>query len=189
MGPTVPLYQPTRNHLVPVWGEASTSRNLPNTHVEEPPTAPIIPTSLSSKSKQALYKVPGVSGSSEYTTSSQPVTYTTGTGSQNRRPSSDLSSDNSLTTRPTRAKRLLAPIYGPARLPLAVSGTGGTAPVSLPTQTPGAGRTNHVNLPPMQQPQNPDGIPPLGAVNELPAPTNTASTRGRGTGNRGKKLR
>ena len=175
-------------------------QNLPSTHVEEPPTAPVIPASLSSKSKQALSSVSGVSGSSKYTTPSQTATHTTGTRSRNRGPpsvtssdeevSSDLSSDNnSLSTPPAQAGRFLTPIYGPIGLPPAAPGTGRTAPLSLPTQTPGTGRMNAVNLPSTQQSQNPDGMPLPGATNEPPTPTTTTSTRGRGTGNRGKKRR
>jgi hypothetical protein len=190
--------------LSPGTGWGFNFQNLPSTHVEEPPTAPVIPTSLLSKSKQALSSVSGVSGSSKYTTPSQTATPTTGTGGRNRGPpsvtssdeevSSDLSSDtdNSLSTPPAQAKRFLTPIYGPIELPPAVPGTGRTAPVSLPTQTPGTGRTNPVNLPPTQQSQqsqNPEGMPPSGAMNEPPAPVTTTSTRGRGTGGRGKKRR
>jgi len=177
-------------------------QNLPSTHVEEPPTAPVIPTSLLSKAKQALSNVSGAPGSPKHTTLSQTASHTTGTGSRNRKPpsvtssdeevSSDLSSDNSLSTPPAQPRRFLTPIYGPVGLPPAGPGTGRTAPVSLPTQTPGTGRTNPVTLPPTQQPQqprNPDGLPPPGAMNEPPAPTTTTSTRGRGTGNRGKKRR
>ena len=148
--------------------------------------------SLWSKSKQALSNVSGVSGSSKYTPS-QTATHTTGTGSRNRGPpsvtSSDLSPDNRLSTLPAQARRILAPIYDPIGLPPAGPRTGRTAPVSLPTQTPGTGRTNAVNLPSTQQSQNPDGMPPAGAINKPPTPTTTTSTRGRGTGNRGKKRR
>ena len=188
--------------LSPSAGWGFSFQNLPSTHVEEPPTAPVIPASLSSKSKQALSNVSGVSGSSKYSTPSQIPTHMTGTGNRNRRPpsatssddevSSDLSSDNSLTTPPAQPRRLLTPIYGPVGLPPAVPGTGRTAPVSLPTQTPGTGRTNPVNLPSTQLSQqslDPDVMPPPGAVGEPPAPTTTTSMRGRGTGNRSKKRR
>jgi len=153
-------------------------QNFPSTHVEEPLTAPVIPTSLLSKSKQALSNVSGAPGSPKHTALSQT--------------SSDLSSDNSLSTPPAQPRRFLTPIYGPVGLPPVGPGTGRIAPVSLPTQTPGTGRTNPVTLPPTQQPQqprNPDGLPPPGATNEPPTPTTTTSTRGRGTGNRGKKRR
>ena len=83
-------------------------QNLLSTHVEEPPMAPVIPTSLSYESKQALSSVSEVSGLSEYATPSQTATHTTGTRSRNRRPpsvissdeevSSDLSPDSSLST-------------------------------------------------------------------------------------------
>ena len=175
-------------------------QSIPSTHVEEPPTAPVIPTSLSSKSKKALSNVSGASGSSKYTTPSQTATQTTSTASRSRRPpsvtssddeiSSDLSSDNSLSTPPAQARRLLTPIYGSVGLPPAAPGTGKTAPVSLPVQTPGTGRKDPVNLPPTQQSsqsQNADGMPPPGTMNEAPAPT--TSMRGRGTGARGKKRR
>jgi hypothetical protein len=127
--------------------------------------------------------------------------HTTGTASLNRRPpsvilsdevSSDLSLDGSLSTPPAPDQEVFDPIYGPVRLPPAVPRAGRTAPASLPTQTPGTGRTNPVNLSPMQQPQqsqNPEGTPPPGAMNEPLAPVTTTSTRGRGTGNRGKKRR
>jgi hypothetical protein len=62
--------------------------------------------------------------------------------------------------------------------------------VSSRTQTPGTGRTNPVNLPltqQCQQSQNPEGIPPPGAMDEPLAPVTTTSTRGRGIGNRVKK--
>ena len=189
--------------LSPSAGWGFNFQNLPSTHVEEPPTAPVIPTSLSTKSKQALSNVSGVSSSSKYATPSQTPIHIMGTGSRNRRPpsatssddevSSDLSSDNSLSTPPAQARRLLTPIYGPVGLPPGAPGTGRTAPVSLPTQTPGTGRTNPMSLPPMQQPQrsqNPEGMPTTpGAVDEPPAAMTTTSTRGRGTGNRGKKRR
>ena len=138
----------------------------------------------------------------KYSMPSQTAAHTTGTGSRNRRPpsatssdeevSSDLSSDNSLSTPPAQPRRLLTQIYGPVGSPSGAPGTGRTAPVSLPTQTPGTGRTNSVNLPPTQrssQQQNADGMPPPGAMNEPPTPATTTSTRGRGSGNRGKKRR
>jgi len=178
-------------------------QNLPSTHVEEPPTAPVIPTSLSSRSKKALSNASGVSHSTKYTTPSQTPTHIAGSGGRNRKPlsvtssddevSSDMSTDNSLSTPPAQPRRLLTPIYGPFGLPPAAPGTGRTAPVSLPTQAPGTGRANPVNLPSTQQSQqsqNPDGLPPPGVMGEPPAPTTTtASTRGRGTGNRGRKRR
>jgi len=181
--------------LSPGEGWGFNFQNLPSTHVEEPPTAPVIPPSLSSKSKRALS---GVSGSSKYATPSQTPTHLTATGGRNRNPpsatssddevSSDLSTDSGLSTPPAHTNRLLTPIYGPVGLPSAAPGTGRTAPVSLPTQTPGTGRTNPVNLPPSQS-QNPDNVPPPGTVSDPPAPTTTASTRGRGGVNRGKKRR
>ena len=185
--------------LSPGAGWGFSFQNLPSTHIEEPSTAPVIPTSLLSKSKQALSNVSGVPGSPKHPALGQTATHTAGTGSRNRKPpsvtssdegvSSDLSSDNSLSTPPAQPRRFLTPIYGPIGLPSAGPGTGRTAPVSLPTQTPGTGMTNPVNLPPTQQPRNPDGLPPPGTTNEPPAPTTTTSTRGRGTGNRGKKRR
>lgn len=186
--------------LSPAAGWGYNFQNLPSTHVEEPPTAPVIPSALSSKSRKALSDVSGVSGSTRYTTPSQTVAHTPGTGNRNKRApsvtssdeevSSSLSSDGSMSTPPAPARRGLTPIYGPVPLPAAVPGTGRTAPVSLPHQTPGTGRTNPMNLPPTQppqQPRNPEGLPPPGVVNDQPAPT--TSTRGRGMGNRGKKRR
>jgi hypothetical protein len=73
-------------------------QNLPSTHFEEPPTAPVMPASLSSKFKQALSNVPGVSGSSKCTTSSQTATRTTGTGSRNRRPPFVTPSDDEVSS-------------------------------------------------------------------------------------------
>ena len=185
--------------LSPGAGWGFSFQNLPSTHVEEPPTAPVIPPSLSSKSKKALSNVSGVSGSSKYTTPSQTATQTTGTGSRNKRPpsvtssdeevSSDLSSGDSLSTPPAQARRFLTPIYGPVGLPPAAPGSARAAPVSLPTQTPGTERSNPVNLPQQPQSQNPEGLPPPGAMDEPSASTTTTSTRGRGTGNRGKKRR
>jgi len=146
-------------------------QNLPNTHVEEPPTAPAVPNYPSYKSKWALSNVPKVSGPSKYSTPNQTATHTTSTASRNRRPLSVTSSDevsdlsdNSLTTPPAQTRGLLIPIYGH---------------VGLPPPVPGTGRTNPVNFPPTQQSQNPDSVPPPGVVNEPPAPTTTTSTRGR----------
>ena len=176
-------------------------QTLPSTHIDEPSTAPVIPP-LSSKSKKALSNMSGTSGSSKYTTPPpQPPTRTTGAGSRNKRPpstatssddevSSDLSSGDSLATPPAQAGRLLTPIYGPVGLPAAVPGTGRTVPAPLPTQTPGTGRANPMNLPPLQSQQpNADVLPPPGTVAESPAPATTASTRGRGSANRGNKKR
>ena len=175
-------------------------QNLPSTHVEEPPTAPVIPAALSSKSRKALSDMSGVSGATKYSTPSQTPTHNTGTVNRNRGPPSATSSDDevssnlssdSMSTPPAQAhaRRVLTPIYAPAPLP----GTGRNAPAPLPPQTPGTGRVNSVNLPPpqpQQQPRDPDGIPPPGVMNELPAPASTmAPTRGRGIGNRGKKRR
>jgi len=61
--------------------------------------------------------------------------------------SSDMSSENSLSTPPAQFRRLLIPIYGPVGLPPAAPGTGRTAPVSLPTQAPGTGRATPLYLP------------------------------------------
>ena len=189
--------------LSPAAGWGYNFQNLPSTHVEEPPTAPVIPSALSSRSRKALSDVSGVPGPTRYATPSQSVAHTPGMGNRNKRVpsvtssddevSSNLSSDSSLSTPPVQARRVLTPIYGPVALPSAVPGTGRTAPVSLPPQNPGTGRTNPVDLPPtqpLQQPRNPDGLPPPGMMNDPPAPsTMTASTRGRGMGNRGKKRR
>ena len=99
--------------------------------------------------------------------------------------SQNLPPDDSLTTVPAQAKRLLTQIYAPA-----VPGTRRITPVSLPTQNLGMGSTNPVDLPPAQQPQqsqNPDGILPPGVMNEPSVPTTTTSARDRGIGNGGKK--
>jgi len=186
--------------LSPAAGWSYNFQNLPSTHVEEPPTAPVIPSALSSKFRKARSDVSGVSGSTKYATPGQTVVHTPGTGNRNMRApsvtssddevSSNLSSDSSLSTPPGPARRALTPIYGPVALPTAIPGTGRTAPVSLPPQTPGTGRMNSMSLPPTQPPQqsqNADGLPPPGTVNELSA--TTASTRGRGSGTRGKKRR
>jgi len=128
--------------LSPGAGWGFNFQNLPSTHVEEPPTAPAIPASLLSRSKRAFSNGSGVSHSTKYTTPSQTPSHMSGLGGRNRRPpsvtssdeevSSDMSSENSLSTPPAQPRRLLTPIYGP--------GTGRTAPVSLPTQAPGTGR-------------------------------------------------
>lgn len=180
--------------LSPGGGWGYNFQNLPSTHVEEPPTAPVIPTALSFKSKKALSNVSGTPGSSKYATPTQTTTRPPGQGSRNRRPqsetssddevSSGMSSDNSLVTPPVQAGRLLTPIYGPVGLPPAAPGTGRTAPVVLPTHTPGTGRTNPVNLP-----SNGDGMPPPGMVNEPPAPTPATRGRGGAANNRGRKRR
>lgn len=192
---------PNPEPLNPAAGWGYPFQNLPSTHVEEPPTAPVIPAALSSKSRKALSDMSGVSGATKYSTPSQTPTQTAGTVNRNKKPpsatssddevSSNLSSDSSLSTPPAQAqtRRLLTPIYGPAPLP----GTGRTAPAPLPPQTPGTGRANPANLPPtqsQQQSRDPGGMPPPGVVNEPPVPASTmAPTRGRGTGNRGKKRR
>jgi len=177
-------------------------QNLPSAHVEEPPTAPVIPTSLSSRSKKALSGASGSSSQSKYATPTQTPARMPSTGSRNRRPpstatstddevSSDLSSSaDSLSTPPAQPGRLLTPIYGPVGLP--PPGTGRTAPVVLPTQNPGTGRTNPMNLPPLQsqQQQNVEVAPPPGVVNEPPPQTTTTSMRGKGSvNNRGRKRR
>jgi hypothetical protein len=176
-------------------------QNLPSSHVEEPPTAPVIPTSLSNRSKKALSNMSGgVSSPSKYHTPSQ-TPHTTGAGSRNKRPpstttssdeevSSGMSSDSGMTTPPVQVRRALTPIYGPVGLPTTVPGTGNIAPVPLPTHNSGTGGMNPANSSPMQsqQSQNPDGLPPPGMVNEPPAPTtNAGSGRGRGTAGRGRK--
>ena len=146
---------PNPEPLSPGGGWGYNFQNLPSTHIEEPPTAPVIPAALSSKSKQALSNVSGGPASSKYSTPKQHVTPIPSQGRRNQRPvstatssdeevSSDLSSDNSLSTPPVRAGRLLTPIYGPVGLPSAVPGTGRTAPAPLPTQTPGTDRKTHV---------------------------------------------
>ena len=150
-------------------------QNLPSTHVDKPPTSPTMPTYLPFKAdaRSQSRRPP-----SSITSSDEEV-------------SSDLSS-GSLETPPMPSVRLLTPIYGPIGLPPGASGTGRTAPVSLPTQTPGAGGMHPVNLPPSQSQHlsDADGVPTLGVVDEPPAQTTTASTRGRGsTYNRGKKRR
>ena len=161
-------------------------QNLPSTHIEEPPTAPVIPSALSSKYRKTFADTSGTPGSSKYMTPNQtPIptpTQTTATGSRNARPpsvtssddevSSNISSDSSLSTPPANNRRALTPIYASVALPPAAPGTGRAAPAPLPPQTPGTGRMNPMNLPPMQQPQqprNPDAEPPPGVMNAPPA--------------------
>jgi len=55
---TLPKFNRTNPEpLSPSAGWGFNFQNLPSTHVEEPPTAPVFPTSLSSRSKQGLSNV------------------------------------------------------------------------------------------------------------------------------------
>ena len=204
--PTTAPNPETLSPVSPGGGWGFNFQNLPSTHIEEPPTAPVIPTTLSSRSKKALSNVSGTSSQSKYATPTQTPARIPAVGNRNPRPSSTAtstddevssalsSSEDGLSTPPALPGRALTPIYGSVGLPPA-PGTGRNAPMMLPTQTPGTGRTNPMNLPPLQtqsqQQSNAETMapPPPGVMNEPPPQQTTASMRGKGAVGRGRKRR